>query len=158
YLYNDVRLMAGGSAYSTGWSGATREMSSVAEDDTLTPILDAPIPSPGYINIFDKPYEKGSKIARPGLYMGTPSYDVIDEDEFPCCSSQSILAELRCAIIPLVIDLEDQNFYTVRDMRDQLIYNIRKILMDHIIDDYWYELRLPGKTGGGELSIRTWES
>lgn len=157
-FYNDTRLMQGGTAYATGWIGATREKHNVAEDAVLSPVTDIPIPSNGYVNLFDRPYSRDSGNARPGIYQGTAGYDYTDMQEYPSVSAGH-LVEHRAVNLPLVIVCSHNNYYTAIQMRDQLRYNIKLILLDHILENtMWYKLLAPGASGGGELQERAWTS
>lgn len=161
-------LNTGGTAYAnqTGlgypgmFKGVTRErtvqMTGLSSPDGLS------VPPYGeYINLFDCPYTRDSDQARPGIYIGHPGIQYTEEPLFTAISSngaQAVLVEYKSLKVPMMIVTIHNNKYTAIDQRDQIVFNVKQILMTHLIDNLWYELRLPGRPGGGDLVEREWVS
>jgi len=155
---NPVLLCAGGTSYAPGWAGVTREMTAQVIDKTGVVVTGGVVPSPGYVNLFDRVYTKDNENARPGIYMGGTGYEASDEEDFPVISGGQFV-EYRILRIQLMITVTDQDQYVARKKRAQLRYNVRGILRKYLLmSTYWWQLRMPGRRGGGDMSERHWMS
>lgn len=143
-LEADSRLLAGGNAFAAGWTTVTRE----ENGDT---------PAEGSINLFDKPYYDDAGSRRPAIYIGTRTIEATDALDFQTHSSGARL-EYRILTIPLVIACQAPMLREARQQRNQLRRNVKVILLEQIVQSgYWYELFLPGGSGGA-TSERVWTS
>jgi hypothetical protein len=141
-LQADSRLNQGGSAFADGWNGVVRE-------------TDGDTPQAGYISLFDKSYDNDGSGHRPAIYVGSHGLEATDTEDFPTCNSGKRI-EHRVLMIPFIVCVQAPTKNEARRQRNQLRFNIKQILLTQIRQDgYWYELTLPGGTGG-MTSERVW--
>ena len=145
YIQADVRTRQGGNAFASGWAGVTREKFGIQEKQD-------------WINIFDRAYAKDSKVARPAIYVGTAGSRMIDSEEFKAMSHNGVRVERRVIVLPLYMICQGPTEYAATDQVEQLRQNIKLVMADHTLDQYWYSLNMPGQAGGGELQEREWAS
>lgn len=154
-LQADARLIQGGSAYDPhrpepAWRGVKRP----ANGDT---------PLPGWINLFDGPYEDSGTDHRPAIYLGMEALQATDREDFPAINSAggARRVEYRALLLPLIVAVAMPNVtkWQAAKARSQLRNNIERILLDHCVESgFWYELRRPGQSGGGMAIERAWTS
>lgn len=143
-LSDDERLIAGGNAWSVGFSGVRR-------------VSDGEAAAADYINVFESPFANDAEDARPALYIGSAANEATDELDFPTISSVRI--EHRTILIPLFVVVRGSSRVEARKKRNQLRGNILYILLDHLVEeDYWYEMRIPGQAGGGDARQQQFSS
>jgi hypothetical protein len=150
-----IDLCAAGTEY-TGWPGITREKYARAFDNTGAASAE-PAPSKGWINIFDRPYSKDSSTARPAIYAGTDAVQISESLDFTAVTNGAFL-EYQVAMFPVLVICNGTDYYTVSEMLDQLVTNIKKILNRSVVTTFWWEMRAPGIRGGGEYAQRQWVS
>ena len=163
HLFNDPDLAIGGDVWPDGFLGVTRDRTKEANlldvGDVYTPIdvsgTNFSIPAKGYINLFERPYNKDTRNARPAIYIGYPGDEDDDMREYKDASS-GYLVEHRLLRVPLVIVTADSNYYASIAQRDQLRQNLRQVLRKHTVDPYWYMMRGPGMLAGGMFAIKNW--
>jgi len=144
-LEADTSLYAGGNAYAAGWTGVLRP------DVTGSPAA-------GYVNLFDKAYDDDGSKHRPAVYVGTRAMEATDSLDYESQSSGGRI-EYRVLVFPLIVAVQAADKFSARKQRNQLVHNIKQILLQHILaDGFWYELTIPGNAGGGALSHRVWLS
>lgn len=141
-LQGDSRLIAGGNAWSAGFSGALRP----ANGDT---------PAAGFVNLFDHVYQANADSFRPGIYLGQHTEEASDSLDFAAICAAQI--DYRVITIPLLIAAMATRPLDAKRQRNQLFANVTTILLDHRVEaGYWYLLELPGQSGG--TSERVWAS
>ncbi len=142
-LQADPQLTRGGTAYAAGWPlGVTRE----ENGDT---------PAAGKVNLFDKAFDPDSGATRPAIYVGTRGMEAGDALDFPTCSAGNRV-EYRILTVPLIVAVQGATKHQARQMRNQLRFNVKQILLRHLLaDGYWYELTMPGVGG---MPNRVWTS
>lgn len=155
-LYADTRLCQAGDAY-TDFLGTTRNSINEVKDLAGIVQVGATSPQNKYINLFEKAYTNDSINARPGIYIGMEGFGGEDIQDGPPAISNGLM-ERRALLVPLMVVCADQNAYTAIAMRDQLVDNLLLIIFDMLVVSPWYELRSPGRTGGGQLAVREWDS
>lgn len=144
-LQSDSRLYAGGNAYAAGWTGVLR------------PDADNVSAQAGYVNLFDKPHDDDANTHRPAVYLGSKAMEASDSLDFVTQNGNRV--EYRILIIPLFVCAMAGDKFAARKQRNQLRNNIKQILFSQVVlDGYWYELTIPGQSGGGMLSERVWTS
>jgi hypothetical protein len=149
-------LCQGGTAFADGWAGLTRARTKTVYDNTGVVIPTLKGPRADYINLFDRPYTKSSEEERPGIYIGADAHEATDRQVRKNASSGHHI-EHRAMDLPIVIVVSHADIYTCRDMRNQLRFNVRQIILANIRKDtVWYQMLAPGESGGGELSEHNW--
>lgn len=139
-LVADSRLIAGGSAYSAGWTYAVRDRDKTVYDENGL-VEDAPIPSSGAVYVFERPLIMDSRAVRPGIYFGAGSHIASDKLDSLVTSAKNQQTEYRRIILPLVIATVGNDWYDPQDQAAQLVYNIRTIMYDWVHKtNYWFEL------------------
>lgn len=147
-LQGDARLIAGGTIYTAGWSGTTRQK----QGDT---------PQQGAVNLFDRTFEPKGSYSMPGIFLGMKALQAIDT-LWQVTVAGLNRTHLRKMTLPLTIvtqGIGPTGIYAADDQRWQLAANVRAILFDHLLDNgNWYQLDLPGNQAGAQALIRYWES
>lgn len=142
-LEADSRLIQGGNSFADGWPGVMRE----SEGDTS---------QLGFVNLFDKCYDQDGTKHRAAIYVGTHGWEATDSEDFPTCSSGARI-EYRALLIPLIICCMAPSKRESRQQRNQLRFNVKQILLSNVLaDGYWYELTVPGQSGGGAAREAVW--
>lgn len=151
-LAADARLYRSGPAWGTPWLGVKR-------------IENGDKPAQNYVNLFDDVAEADSTDFRPAVYAGMPGMEATDALDFPYIDGY--YAESRVATLPLVIIANGTTKKAARQQRDQLLSNIRYILLEHPVETgYWWAMETggPGQekmllrmsaTGGGAQGTAT---
>ncbi len=150
-IADSTTLLHSGTAWGTAFPGVVR-------------VSDDPNPLPGHVNIYERSYEQQSGNSRPAIYMGNRGMDFQDDLEFDTVAGDG-RAEYRLMVIPIVVVTNNAKPVLARKMRDQLRFNIKKILFKNLfVNGYWYEMRVKGQgaiqergntstSGGGDTNV-----
>jgi hypothetical protein len=145
-LAGDARLILGGNAYGTAnvnaWLGVKR------------PDNGTDSPAAGWVNLFDETAEPDSLNTRPAIYVGTRGMETHDGLDFVTMSSGVGRTEYRALTIPLVIAAQATTKKKARAQRNQLVGNVRRILLGHVVETgYWWQMEMPGDVTGGARQV-----
>jgi hypothetical protein len=148
-LAADSRLYAAGNAYApnglnaNAWAGVKR------------PDNGTDSPAAGYINLFDSTAEPDAMDTRPAIYVGTRGVETVGRTEFFTMSAGPGRTNYEQLTIPLFIEAQAPTKHAARSQRNQLLGNVRRILLDHSAAEsgFWWQLEMPGDVAGGARQI-----
>jgi hypothetical protein len=147
-LSADSRLLLGGNAYAPNGAG-------VAAWSGVQRIERGGAPAAGAVNLYETSYEKDSSDHRPAIYCGSRALGASSRRDLQAMSSG--LVEYRIAILPLIVVSHQPAKLTAQAEADQLTANVLLVLYGHQQESgYWYELTVPGASGGGYAQQHTW--
>jgi hypothetical protein len=160
-LAADSRLLQGGTAYNPGGGAidATTFVSATpAWAGVKRPANGADQPASGYVNVFESSHEPSGGGHRPAIYVGSRQMGSRDRI-VQATVSGGAYREIRVLILPLIVAAQAAAKQQAEAQREQLLWNMQMILMDHVIEaGYWHECIIPGESGGGSATETTWTS